>query len=117
MARRGAQGQVIELSEVRARRHLLRSEAKIQRMLDSNRRSLDRLAVTGILYTPTGVRTGRDLLRVHGYLLRILSLITSVRTGARPEEADVYDEVEGLLERTRSLTAKTGSYLHRLQRE
>jgi hypothetical protein len=119
-----ARADVVDLSVVRERMRLVTYQERVSREVDANRQAFSRLYHSGALFSSEGTRIGRDLLRVHQILMRLVSLVNQLsdtgdlpapRTRAGAEA--VYLELDGLLERTAALTQKTGHLLARLQGE
>ena len=85
-------------------------------VLDINKRAMSQLFQTGLIYSRSGARLGRDLLLAHQQLLRARDLLA--RLGERPPgrgdgaEA-LFNEVQGLLARTCELTARSDVLLTR----
>ena len=122
--RRRRPANVIDLEQERSRRRLDDYGSKIHRVLDANRRAIGRLYTTGALFSRPGARAGRDLLLAQQHLLKVVQLLHRLRDEGdvpaprRPTEiAAVYEELDALLDRTSALTARTGTYLARLQGE
>jgi hypothetical protein len=109
--------QVVRLSEVRARTQLEAYQEAIAAILASNRRTIGRLHASGALFSREGARAGRDLLLAHQHLLRVVALLQRLtgraRAGQPSATGRAHRELERLLERTSSLTERTGSYLGR----
>lgn len=85
-------------------------------MLDTNKRAMSQLFQTGLIYSRSGARLGRDLLLAHQQLLRVRDLLA--RLGERPprrggDAEALYQEVAGLLARTSELTARSDVLLAR----
>lgn len=125
MSKRGARvAVVIDLADARARRRLARYGEKVNRVLEANRQAIGRLYTSGALFSHQGAKAGRDLLRAHQHMLRVVSLLDRLMDGGevpaprRHEEiCAVYEELDALLDRTSLLTTRTGSYLARLRGE
>lgn len=115
---------MVLLAEVRARHRLSTYRAQISSVMDSNRRAIARLYTTGALFSRQGARAGRDLLLAHQHLLKVATLLDrlsdsgAVPAPRRPQEINaLYRELDLLLDRTSTLTSRTGHYLARLQGE
>ena len=115
---------VIDLADERARRRLARYGEKVNRVLAANRQAIGRLYTSGALFSHQGAKAGRDLLRAHQHMLRVVALLDRLADGGdvpaprRQEEiCAVYEELDALLDRTSLLTTRTGSYLARLRGE
>lgn len=113
---------VVNLAEVRAVRRLSLYHARIRRVLESNRRAIGRLYTSGALFTPQGIRAGRDLLLAHQHLLRVVTLLERLTEAGdvppprHPAQIHgLFAELDQLLARTQALTHRTGEYLERLR--
>ena len=107
---------VIDLTRARDARRLEDFRDRSRAVLDTNRRALAQLFQTGLIYSRTGARLGRDLLLAHQHLLKVGDLLA--RLGERPPRRDgdveaLYAEVQGLLARTSELTARSDVLLAR----
>ena len=85
-------------------------------VLDINKRAMSQLFQTGLIYSRSGARLGRDLLLAHQQLLRVRDLLARLGEG-RPGRSGgteaLYHEVQGLLARTSELTARSDVLLAR----
>ena len=114
MGRPGSQ--VIDLTRARDARRLEEYRDRSRVVLDTNRRALGQLFQSGLIYSRTGARLGRDLLLAHQHLLKVGDLLA--RLGERPprrggDAEALYAEVQGLLARTSELTARSDVLLAR----
>lgn len=114
--------EVVDFAQLRARHRLATWRRKIDVVVDSNRRAIGRLYSTGALFSAEGARIGRDLLLAHQNLLKVRKLLERladdgvVPAPRRPIDAEaVYRELGALLDRTSTLTHRTGHYLSRLR--
>jgi hypothetical protein len=112
---------VVHLSAVRARGRLASYQQAIGAVLAANRATFGRLHASGALFSPEGVRAGRDLLLAHQHLLRVVALLQrlSARTHLRGPTAlarleGVCRELDRLLERSSALAERTGTHLGRM---
>jgi len=112
---------VVHLSVVRARSRLDAYQQAIGAVLAANRRTFGRLHSSGTLFSPEGVRAGRDLLLAHQHLLRVVALLQrlSARTHLRGPIAvarfeGVCRELDRRLERASALAERTGTHLGRM---
>jgi hypothetical protein len=112
---------VVHLSVVRARGRLVSYQQAIGAVLAANRATFGRLHASGTLFSPEGVRAGRDLLLAHQHLLRVVALLQrlSARTDQRGPTAvsrfeGVCRELDRLLERSSALAERTGTHLGRM---
>lgn len=107
---------VIDLQRARDARRLVEYQARSRAVLDTNRRALAQLFQTGLIYSRSGARLGRELLLAHQHLLRVGDLLARLgerfRHGDRNAEA-LYSEVQTLLARTTALTARSDHLLAR----
>ena len=113
---------VIDFAQERAQRRVQGYERKVTHVLDSNRRTIGRLFATGALFTRQGTKVGRDLLLAHQHMLRVMRLLQRLTRAVDPPAPDrsesaeaVFQELDGLLERTSILTHRTGDYLAKLK--
>jgi hypothetical protein len=114
--RRGAPAQVVDLSSVRLQRRRELAERRVRSVLDGNRAALGRLFATGLIFTQKGSRAGRDLLRAHQRLLKIVDLFA--RLGESRHDSvlqtradEVFARLDPLLARSSQLTARAGDFL------
>jgi hypothetical protein len=73
--------QVIDLTRARDARRLEEYRDRSRVVLDTNRRALAQLFQSGLIYSRTGARLGRDLLLAHQHLLKVGDLLA--RLGER----------------------------------
>ena len=114
---------VVDLAVVRLqhRRHL--AERRVRAVLEENRAALTRLFASGLIFTQTGSRNGRDLLGAHQALLKLVDLAArldeaAVGAGRRERELDeLFRLIDVQLTRTIHLTARTGEFLSGRGRE
>jgi hypothetical protein len=108
---------VVDLARARDARRLRELQARCKGVDEVNRKALGRLFQTGLVFTRSGARLGRDLLLAHQHLLRASDLLARIAElpadAADAEAAALYDEAQGLLSRTAELTARTGVVLAR----
>jgi hypothetical protein len=118
-----AAASVVDLGAVRQqhRRHL--AERRVRAVLEENRAAITRLFASGLLFTQTGSRNGRELLGAHQGLLKLvdqISRLDEAGTGGEKRDREL-DEVFRLLDlqlvRTTQLTARTGEFLSGRGRE
>lgn len=116
--------EVVSLHDARHSRRLDGYRARLDRVIDGNRRAITRLFSTGELFTKHGTRAGRDLLAAHEHLLRVVSLLDrmgnegDVPAPRSSSEIDaVFHELDTLLDRTAELTAQTARYLEGLRKD
>lgn len=115
---------IVSLAEAREARRLDAYKERLDRVLKSNKRSIGRLYSTGAIFTKQGCRAGRDLLLAHEHLLRVVTLIArlsdagDVPAPSGPKElANIFSELDVLLEQTAQLTQQTGELLESLKKE
>ncbi|MFZ5471955.1 MAG: hypothetical protein ACOZIN_21200 [Myxococcota bacterium] len=115
---------VVLLAAVRARRRVDAYRQRIGAIIETNRRAIGRLYQTGALFSRDGAKIGRDLLLAHQHMLKVSTLLArlaNVGDVPAPRSAKqvdaMFDELDGLLERTNALTERTGHYLARLRTE
>jgi hypothetical protein len=108
---------VVDLARARDARRVRELVTRCKAVDEVNRKALSRLFQTGLVYTRSGARLGRDLLLAHQHLLRasdLLARIAEVPSVATDRDATaLYDEAQALLARTAELTARTGVVLAR----
>lgn len=108
---------VVDLARARDAKRLRELIARCRAVDEVNRKSLNRLFQTGLVYTRQGARLGRDLLLAHQHLLRtsdLLARIAELPVAPTDREATaLYDEAQALLARTAGLTARSGLVLAR----
>lgn len=116
--------EVVSLSDARNSRRLELYQARLDRVITTNKRAIGKLYTTGILFTKHGTRAGRDLLLAHEHLLRVVALLDrlahqgDVPAPRRAAEVDaIFEELDTLLERTAELTEHTSELLHELKPE
>jgi hypothetical protein len=110
-------GAIVDLGHARDARRLREFQARCRAVDEVNRRALARLFQTGVIYTRSGARLGRDLLLAHQHLLRVSDLLARIEELPDPvaggDSADLYVEAQGLLARTSELAARCGLVLAR----
>jgi hypothetical protein len=107
---------VVDLAHVRDGRRLRELRGRLRASLDRNKRALARLFHSGLLYTRTGARLGRELLLAHQHLLRAGDLLSRVdETGGRrdAETELAARQVLAVLDRTGELYARSDGLLAR----
>jgi hypothetical protein len=113
--RRRARATVVDLSFVREERRRELAERRVRSVMDGNRAALTRLFATGLIFTQKGSRAGRDLLREHQSLQKLVDLFARLgeaRDAAlhnRAEEA--FARLDAQLARTAQLTARAGDFV------
>ena len=114
---------VVDLGAVRQQQRRLLAERRIRAVLEENRAALTRLFASGLIFTQTGSRNGRDLLGAHHALLKVVDLLTrldqSEAGGERRERelGEIFRQLDSQLARTLQLTARTGEFLSGRGRE
>jgi hypothetical protein len=109
---------VVDLAAARGDRRLRDARERLRSMSDGNRRALSRLFQTGLIFTRTGARLGRELLLAHQHLTRVADLVARLGDPAgrprRDAEAEaLYGQVQLLLARTAELSARSEGLLAR----
>ena len=115
-ARVGRSGSpVIDLAGARDARRLADYQARSRAVLDTNKRALRELFHSGLIYSRTGARLGRDLLLARQHLLRVADLLAQLgeRPARRGRGEALCAEVQDLLARTSALTARSDVLLAR----
>src|SRR5262245_37814206 len=114
-------GRVVDLAEARGQRRLKQYETKIQAVLESSRRALNRLFSTNLLYSHQGTRAGRDLLLVHQKMVKVQDALRRIEAGSAtggPQETEaLFGELDGLIEKTYEITDRTGKILGATRRD
>jgi len=115
---------VVDLRTVRARVRVEAWRQKVERVMESNRRTIGKLYATGALFSRQGSRVGRDLLLAHQHLLKVNVLLDrlsddgDVPAPRKPAEREaLYRELDALLDKTQAITHRSGDFLARLRRE
>jgi hypothetical protein len=111
-----AETPVIQLARAREARQLAEYQRRTRQVIDANKRALARLFQSGVIYSRVGARLARDLLLAHQHLLKVGDLLTRLAEVESPERFDaqaVYEEVQALLSRTTTLTARSEGVLAR----
>ncbi|MBX7115426.1 MAG: hypothetical protein K1X64_13945 [Myxococcaceae bacterium] len=118
------QAKVILLNDLRVARKLRDYREKLKRGITYNRRAIGKLYSTGMLFTKSGTRAGRDLLTAHEHLLRVVSLLDRMEhMGDVPapqserEVGAVFAELDTLLAQTETLNDRTGEVLSALKKD
>ena len=113
--RRRARATVVDLSSVREERRRELAERRVHSVMDGNRAALTRLFASGLIFTQKGSRAGRELLREHQTLQKLVDLFArlgDVRDlGLRDRAEDVFARLDAQLARTAQLTARAGDFL------
>ncbi len=114
---------VVDLAAVRQQHRRQLAERRVRAVLEENRAALTRLFASGLIFTQTGSRNGRDLLGAHQALLKVVDLIARLDEGhgggeRREQELDeVFRQLDAQLHRTAQLTARTGEFISGRGRE
>ncbi len=116
---RPASTAVVDLGQARDARKLRDLRDRCDRVDEVNRKALARLFQTGLIFSRSGARLGRDLLLAHQHLLRVSDLLARIAelpdASAAGDASDLYEEAHALLARTSDLTARCGLVLARGQ--
>src|SRR5262249_26981507 len=70
--RRRTRATVVDLSSVREARRRELAERRVRSVMDGNRAALTRLFASGLIFTQKGSRAGRELLREHQTLQKLV---------------------------------------------
>lgn len=101
---------VIELEAARERLRLHRYGERVQAALDQNRGALQRLFDSGLVFTRSGSRAGRDLLLAHQHLLKVADVLTHALRSERPAASshleELFGELDVLLEKTSAIARR-----------
>jgi hypothetical protein len=113
--RRRARATVVDLSSVREERRRELAERRVRSVMDGNRAALTRLFASGLIFTQKGSRAGRELLREHQTLQKLVDLFARLGEGRdvalRDRAEDVFARLDAQLARTAQLTARAGDFL------
>ena len=113
--RRRARATVVDLSSVREARRRELAERRVRSVMDGNRAALTRLFASGLIFTQKGSRAGRELLREHQTLQKLVDLFARLGEGRdlslRDRAEDVFSRLDAQLARTAQLTARAGDFL------
>jgi hypothetical protein len=107
---------VVDLADARDDRRLRDLRSRLRANVDRNKRALARLFHSGLLYTRTGARLGRELLLAHQHLLRAGDLLERVDDGGGRRDAETElaaRQVLQVLDRTGELYARSDGLLAR----
>jgi hypothetical protein len=101
---------VVDLADARDDRQLRDYQERLRAVVETNRKALARLFQSGLIFTRSGARLGRDLLLAHQHLLKVGDLLARLGelAGGRDGEAEaLYGQVRALLARTAELSARS----------
>ncbi|MFL5262269.1 MAG: hypothetical protein ACJ79E_21180 [Anaeromyxobacteraceae bacterium] len=105
---------VVDLADARDDRQLRDYQERLRAVVETNRKALARLFQSGLIFTRSGARLGRDLLLAHQHLLKVGDLLARLgeladgARGGRDAEAEaLYGQVRALLARTAELSARS----------
>jgi len=105
---------VVDLADARDDRQLRDYQERLRAVVETNRKALARLFQSGLIFTRSGARLGRDLLLAHQHLLKVGDLLARLgelaegARGGRDGEAEaLYGQVRALLARTAELSARS----------
>jgi len=112
---------VVDLAEARDHRRLRDYQGRLRVVMETNRKALSKLFQSGLIFSRSGARLGRDLLLAHQHLLKVGDLLSRLgelpsRGGRerRDREAEaLYVQVQALLARTSELSARSDGLLAR----
>jgi hypothetical protein len=106
---------VVDLSSVREQRRRELAERRVRSVMDGNRAALTRLFASGLIFTQKGSRAGRELLREHQTLQKLVDLFARLGEGRdlmlHDRAEDVFARLDAQLARTAQLTARAGDFL------
>jgi len=106
---------VVDLDAARDDLRLRDYQTRLRSVLETNRKALARLFQSGLIFSRTGSRLGRDLLLAHQHLVRVTDLLErAARPGRRDTgTATLCAQVQALLARTSELSARSDGLLAR----
>jgi len=115
---------LVQLEQVRARLRLAAYQTQVANVISANKQALTRLFSTGAMFSFHGSKAARDLLLAHQHLLRVVTSLNrlSAQSDTRKSrrmahtESD-FRELDKLLERSRRIALRTGTYLTRLKND
>jgi hypothetical protein len=116
-SKQGRAATVVDLGAVRQRQRRALADKRVRAVLEENRAAVTRLFGSGLLFTQTGSRNGRELLGAHQALLKLVDQIARLDEAAlsgrqRDRELDeVFRQLDQQLVRATQLTARTGEFL------
>jgi phenylalanyl-tRNA synthetase beta subunit len=104
---------VIDLEAFRGKDRLRRCRERVLAVLEQNRRSVQRLFESGLVFTRHGSGVGRDLLRSYQNLRRVADALDRAQAGDErhalrtpADAADLFADVELLLEKSSALARR-----------
>ncbi len=107
---------VVDPADARGGRRLRDLALRLRATLERTKAALARLFQSGLRYTRTGARLGRELLLAHQHLLKAADLLARFDEVGAPREAEL-DALEGqvraVLERVGELYARSDGLLAR----
>lgn len=106
-------GQVVNLGAARELLRLRRYRERVDAITGSNRRALNRLFESGMVFTRSGSKAGRDLLRAHQNLLKVADLLGRTEehfrdgAGMEPEELEsLFRQLDEMLDQSSVLARR-----------
>lgn len=115
---RRAPAAIVDLSSVRTQKRRELAERRVHAAVEENRAALKRLFGSGLIFTQKGARAGRDLLRAHQSLLKVVDLFARLTEPSSRDDAalqvraeEAFGTLDAQLNRAAQLTARTGDYL------
>lgn len=109
---------IVDFSLIANRKRIRESGDKINEVLENNRKAIERLFSTRMIFEEKGAAAGRDLLLAHQYLLRITKLLRVLDKMEgkidydAPEIQIIFSELDDLLNKTNTLTSRTGDQIN-----
>src|SRR5437588_12251988 len=79
--RRRTRATVVDLSSVREQRRRELAERRVRSVMDGNRAALSRLFASGLIFTQKGSRAGREPLREHQTLQKLVGPVARLGEG------------------------------------
>jgi hypothetical protein len=107
---------VVDLADARDGRRLRDLRVRLRAGMERNKRALARLFQSGLVYTRTGARLGRELLLAHQHLLRAGDVLARLDEAGNAHDATteaLARQVLAVLDRTSELYARSDGLLAR----
>ena len=109
------EGHVVNLGAARERARLTRCRERVEGVLEQNRRAVETLFQSGLVFSRSGSKAGRDLLGAHQQLLRMADVVGRAERGQTfdplpaAELDTLFCDIERLLEKTSEIARRNRS--------